>query len=150
MDSAEYGNLVSAVDATTFSDTMLPSDDTAEPTELSATGTALYQYKFEKRINGVPVKSTDVDLPIDRDELLQAAFTLNSSSKLALFQMAPGDTDQLDKYNALLKRASNAELVLEEETKHYDPNKGAFMVWVKYTELFYELNQRFNYIREDI
>lgn len=150
MNDMNYGQVVSTKEAGVLTDSMLPGGRTETAEELSPLGNALWSYKFEHKINGVPVTEADCNLPIDREDLLYVAFQLNTVPKSAIFWMSPEEAESIKEYDELLSRVYNGSVVIIDELKQYDPNKGKFMVWIRYNELSYSLHKRFTYLREDI
>lgn len=150
MPEAEYGEMVSAKEAELLPDSALPSQQDDTPESISSIGNALWSYKNEHKINGVQVDSKDQDLPIDRDDLLNAAFTLVSRPRSMMLWMSPDDAEALAKYDELLQRVYDGAVIIQDEVQQYDTNKGKFMVWIRYNEVHYELHPRFQYLREEI
>lgn len=148
---AEFGTLVSAKDTGVLNDDSLPgASDTSSVNEISQVGNSLWNYKEEGRINGIPVAPSDLGLMIDREDLLTAAFVMVSTPKSMLLWMTPDDKESQAKYDELLARVSRGEIIVGEETCQYDSAKHAFMVWVKYNEVHYELHKRFEYLRQEV
>jgi|BioPla2DNA2_1021312.scaffolds.fasta_scaffold01145_5 hypothetical protein len=143
----DFGELVSAKDIAL--ENVVPGDNGfVEPYDLASTDNALWNYKIEHRINGILVRESDRGLPVEVDHL-PVAFRLTSTPKCAVMWLIPDVPESADKYNALLMKAYNNEIAIESEERHYDPTKQAFAVFVRYTELMYELHPRFNHLREE-
>lgn len=150
MNDSNYGQVVSVKEAGILTDNMLPGMQADVDTEISALGNALWSYKFEHKINGIPVATTDCNLPIDREDLLYVAFQLDTIPKSTIFWMSPEDNESIEAYDALLARVYNGSVIIVDELKQYDQTKGKFMVWIRYNEMQYSLHKRFTYLREDI
>lgn len=150
MNDSNYGQVVSVKEAGILTDNMLPGMQADVDTEISSLGNALWSYKFEHKINGIPVATTDCNLPIDREDLLYVAFQLDTIPKSTIFWMSPEDTESIEAYDALLARVYNGSVIIVDELKQYDQTKGKFMVWIRYNEMQYSLHKRFTYLREDI
>lgn len=150
MNDSNYGQVVSVKEAGILTDNMLPGMQADVDTEISALGNALWSYKFEHKINGIPVATTDCNLPIDREDLLYVAFQLDTIPKSTIFWMSPEDNESIEAYDALLARVYNGNVIIVDELKQYDQTKGKFMVWIRYNEMQYSLHKRFTYLREDI
>lgn len=145
-----YGDLVPADGAQVMGDNLLPRVPvTEDDREITSFGNALWSYKFTGRLNGVPVRSEDRRLPIDREDLLNVAFELVSVPQSVMFWMSPDIEGSTDKYDELLKRAADNEIYIAEETAQYEPSKGAYLVWIKYRTQTYALHKRFEYLREE-
>lgn len=147
IDSVMYGAVTSAKDAY-ISDIGMQPQDSGDQT-ITQTGNALWEYKHENKINGIPVAEEYKNLKIDRDDLLYAAFYLDSVPKSEIFWFSPDDADAIEKYNDILQRAYNGSIIIQEELKQYDTTKCKYLVWVKYNEVRYMLHKRFNYILEE-
>lgn len=150
MNDSNYGQVVSVKEAGILTDNMLPGMQADPDTEISALGNALWSYKFDHKINGIPVAATDCNLPIDREDLLYVAFQLDTIPKSTIFWMSPEDNESIEAYDALLARVYNGSVIIVDELKQYDQTKGKFMVWIRYNEMQYSLHKRFTYLREDI
>lgn len=150
MNDMSYGQVVSTKEAGVLTDNMLPGSHVEATDEISPVGNALWSYKFEHKVNGVPVTAADRNLPIDREDLLYTAFQLVTVPKSIIFWMSPEDTESIKEYDALLAKVYDGSVIILDELKQYDPNKGKFMVWIRYNELSYSLHKRFTYLREDI
>lgn len=147
MASNDYGRTVSVDDAL-LSD--MPVQDQQEEHQVDPFANPLWWYQNTGTINGVPVDPKDLNLPINKQDLLQAAFELNRRPRSAIFWMSPEDKESIEQYDKLLDDQFNNKIIIVEETKQYDPNKSKFMVWVRYDELCYMLHPRFEYLREEI
>ena len=151
MKQAEYGQVYSAKDTELLQDSQLPkASQEGAPQDISSVGNALWSYKTEGKINGVPVKSSDAGLPIDREDLLQAAFQLESIPRSMLLWLSPDDEEAIAKYDELLNRVYNGSVIIVDEMKQYDSAKSKIMVWIRYNEVSYALHQRFQYLREEV
>ena len=150
MEEADYGTVVSTKDAVLLQDAELPSESGQESNDISSVGNALWSYLHENRINGIPVKNGDCNLPIERDDMLSATFQLVSVPKSMLLWLSPDDAEAIAKYDDLLQRVYNGTVIIQDEVKQYDAAKGKFIVWVRYNEVYYELHPRFQYLREEV
>ena len=146
----EYGTVVSTKEAELLQNKDLPGSEQEVESEISSVGNALWYYKNENTINGIKVAPDSQGLPIDREDLLNAAFTLTSVPRSLLLWLSPDDTDSIAKYEDVLRRVADGSVLIQEEIHQYDANKGKFMVWVKYTEVSYRLHPRFQYLREEM
>ena len=117
--------------------------------EFTSQGTALWSYRHEGRINGIPVVETDRDLLIDSDDVVNTAFRLNSKPMSKMFWLSPDTQESLKEYNELLARAADGEITITEETREFDAAHSRFIVWVHYAEISYSLHPRFEFIRKD-
>lgn len=150
MNDLSYGQVVSPKEAGVLTDNMLPGKPIAQENEISPVGNALWSYKTEHKINGIPVAAQDCDLPIDRDDLLFVAFKLDSVPRSAVFWMSPEDTEAIKQYDDLLRREYEGSIMIVDELKQYDSAKGKFITWIRYNEMQYSLHPRFTYLREDM
>lgn len=144
--ASEYGRTVSAADAA-LADS--PIKDEQPKNVIDGSANLLWMYQNTGTINGTPIDSSALGLPIDRPDLLEAALYLNRKPKSAIFWMSPEDTDSIEKYDQLLEDQFNGKVLIVEELKQYDQSKSKFMVWVRYDELCYMLHPRFAYLREE-
>lgn len=142
-----FGQMVSA------QDTQLASTPVEEQTQSSGivnVGNLTWEYHNLGKINGIPVAAADMNLAVDRDDLIDAAFTLKGTPRSKIFWMSPDNEDSIKVYDELLERQANGEIRIMEELKQYDTTKSAFLVWVRYDEVEWELNPRFAYLREEL
>ena len=143
MSDADYGHVVSSEEATL---TETPNQQENSTTGvISDVGNALWYYHNEGTIRGIPVADNSVGLPIDREDLLDVAFILRRTPRSKIFWMSPEDEESIKLYDKLLNAQAEGRLVIIDELKQYDMNKCKFMVWLRYDELLYELNPRFEY-----
>lgn len=147
-DSVMYGAVTPASDAY-ISEQPNYLQGTGDEQQITQLGNALWEYKHEQRINGIPVCAEHRNLKIDRDDLLNAAFYLDSVPKSEIFWLSPDDADAIERYNDILQRAYNGSIIIQEELKQYDTTKCKYLVWVKYSEVQYKLHKRFMYILEE-
>ena len=113
-------------------------------------GDAVWEYHELGRINNIPVADSDLNLPIDSEATLDAAFTLKRIPRSKVFWMSPEDEDSIKLYDDLLAQQTDGKIQIIEESKQYDPNKGKFIVWLRYDETVIELKPRYAYLREEI
>lgn len=111
-------------------------------------GSLLWEYTHDSRIYGVPVARGDRGLPVDSDDLVQEAFQLDRKPHAALFVLDPASTEGCEAYNKLLDRLYLGEVAIIDEDRQFDATNGRFVVWVRYDELCYSLNNRFDYLRD--
>lgn len=148
MSDADYGHVVSPEEATL---TETPNQQENSTTGvISDVGNALWYYHNEGTIRGIPVADNSIGLPIDREDLLDVAFILRRTPRSKIFWMSPEDEESIKLYDKLLNAQAEGRLVIIDELKQYDMNKCKFMVWLRYDELLYELNPRFEYLREEL
>ena len=142
--------LVSAKDATLLQDEDLPGYQKEEQGSVRiSSGNLLWSYRKEHKINNIQVNPSDLDLPIDTDDLLTEAFRLHVVPRSAIFWMSPDNEESIKKYDQLLKDASDGKIIIVNEDKQYDQSKGAFMVWVRYDEAAWELHPRYDYLKKE-
>ena len=146
----DYGATVTADDAKVFTDDLMPGFLDEGPTEIDATGNALWTYRKEGTINGVAVAKGDTDLPITDESYLRTAFELKTTPRSILLWMSPDEKESIEIYDTLLARAANGEIMIVDETKQYDIKQCKFMVWIRYNEVHYSLHQRFQHLREEL
>ena len=145
---ADYGHVVSSNEAMLF--------ETPNQQENSTSGvildpaSSLWEYHNQGTLHGVPVADNAVGLPIDKESLLDVALTLKRTPRSKIFWMSPEDEESIKLYDKLLAAQSENQLVIIDELKQYDASKCKFMVWLRYDELLYELNPRFEYLREEL
>ena len=143
-----YGQLIAMDEAE-----VLDEDSITVPREkdsgITSEGNMLWSYRQEGRIGNIPVAEEDRNLKVDNDELLTAAFELDQRPRSLLLNMSPGDEEGCSKYDELLERAYNGEIIIVEELKQFDPSRGAFVVWVRYNKVLWRLHPRFHYLREE-
>lgn len=145
--SDSFGQMVSAQDA------LLCESPIADPLMaqgITSTGNLTWEYHNLGTINGIPVAEGDASLAIDRDDLIDAAFTLKGTPRSKVFWMSPENEESIKLYDDLLEQQSNGKIRILEELKQYDTTKSAFMVWVRYDEVEWQLNPRFAYLREEL
>lgn len=151
MNSSDYGHVVSAKDTALLQDEMLPQNGTNNEVDELSIGAALnplWFYHKEGTITGIPVADEDKDLPIVSDAQLMSAFELQRTTRSVLLWLGPNEKEANECYNKILEMQDKGSAIINEETKQYDPSKGMFIVWVKYTKLKYKLHPRYNYLRE--
>lgn len=145
MSSAEYGKTTTPSEAF-LSD--IPLQDETPKKGIDGYANPLWMYQNLDNLNGIPIDPSAQGLPIDREELLEAALYLDRSPRSMIFWMSPEDTESIQKYDKLLEDQENGKLIIVEEQKQYDMNKSKFMVWIRYDLLRYKLHPRFEYLRE--
>ena len=146
-ENDDYGHMVS-IDEVMLSES--PFKEEKAENQISTIGNELWSYHNEGRIHGIPVVDNAVGLPIDRDDMLDVAFTLKRVPKSKIFWMSPEDEESIKLYDAMLAQQADGQLIIIDELKQYDTSKCKFMVWLRYDELSYELNPRFDYLREEL
>lgn len=146
-ENDDYGHMVS-IDEVMLSES--PFKEEKAENQISTVGNELWSYHNEGRIHGIPVAENAVGLPIDRDDMLDVAFTLKRVPKSKIFWMSPEDGESIKLYDAMLAQQADGQLIIIDELKQYDTSKCKFMVWLRYDELSYELNPRFDYLREEL
>lgn len=146
-ENDDYGHMVS-IDEVMLSESPFKEEKTEN--QISTIGNELWSYHNEGRIHGIPVADNAVGLPIDRDDMLDVAFTLKRVPKSKIFWMSPEDEESIKLYDAMLAQQADGQLIIIDELKQYDTSKCKFMVWLRYDELSYELNPRFDYLREEL
>lgn len=143
----DFGHMVSLQDA------MLeepPMGDPQGANIVSSVGDLVWEYHELGRINNIPVAGADLNLPIDSEKLIDDAFTLKRIPRSKVFWMSPEDEDSIRLYDDLLAQQTDGKIQIIEEAKQYDPNKGKFIVWLRYDETTIELKPRYAYLREEI
>ena len=147
----EFGQLDAPEDAAMLLSGGLPFEDTDQGDEsvLDMSSTPLWSYINEGRINGTPVAAEDCGLKIDSDAILRAAFMLVREPHSLLLYMSPEDTESQTKYDSIISRMYSGDVEIIDEQKQYDPNKGRFIVWLRYDVVHYALHPRFHYLREE-
>ena len=148
MNEGDFGHVVSSQEAQ-LTDTPANSESSTTGV-ISDIGNALWYYHNEGTIRGIPVADNAVGLPIDREDLLDVAFILKRTPRSKIFWMSPEDEESIKLYDKLLSAQAEGRLVIIDELKQYDMNKCKFMVWLRYDELLFELNPRFEYLREEL
>jgi len=144
-----FGEVASIEDASTFDDSSLPGHNPTPDVHITDEGNALWSYQREGRINGIPVAENARGLKIGSDELLAVAFELVRVPKSEIFYMSPDNEDGIKKYDDILGKVYNGEAVILEENKQYDPQKGSYLVWVRYDLMSYRLHPRFEYLMRE-
>ena len=148
MSEIDYGHMVSVQDATLAESPAQEESYTSGV--ISDAGNALWAYHNEGTIRGIPVAANAVGLPIDKEAMLDVAFLLRRTPRSKIFWMSPEDEESIKLYDDLLAQQAEGKLIIVDELKQYDMNKCKFMVWLRYDELLYELNPRFEYLREEL
>lgn len=144
------GRLVSAKDAKLITDDDLPKAEEEEQKGIVfSDGDALWSYRNEGKINGYPVDSGSLNLPIERDDQLLKCFRPRLTPHSVLFWLSPDDPEENEKYNKLLQESYDGKISIVDEQTQYDAGKGKFMVWVRYNEVSYELHPRHSYLKEE-
>ena len=143
----EFGRTVS-LDEVMLAD--IPGGEPQQNQVVSSVGDLVWEYHELGRINNIPVADTDLNLPIDREDLIDAAFTLKRIPRSKVFWMSPEDEESIKLYDDLLAQQTDGKIQIIEEAKQYDPNKGKFIVWLRYDETTIELKPRYAYLREEI
>lgn len=145
-----FGEVTSIEDAMIMDDDRLADSQQRTPDiHITDEGNALWSYQREGRINGIPVAENARGLKIDSDELLSVAFELVRIPKSEIFYMSPDNADGIKRYDDILEKVYNGEAVILEENKQYDPQKGSYLVWVRYDLLSYRLHPRFEYLTRE-
>ena len=147
MTESGFGQMVSLNDAFLAD---LPGASAAVNQVAADAGDAVWEYHELGRINNIPVADSDKNLPIEREDIIDAAFTLKRIPRSKVFWMSPEDTDSIKLYDDLLAQQTDGRIQIIEESKQYDPNKGKFIVWLRYDETMIELKPRYAYLREEI
>jgi len=145
--SSEYGRTVALADVELAEFPFKSKENKKNVIDGSAN--LLWMYQNTGTIDGIPIDPSAQNLPIDRQELLEAALYLDRKPKSAIFWMSPDDTESIERYDKLLDDQLHNKIIIVEELKQYDQNKCKFMVWVRYDELSYMLHPRFAYLREE-
>lgn len=148
LSDESFGHMVSPQEAMLAE---LPlGEDQVQSQGITNTGNLTWEYQNLGTLNGMPVAEADKNLAVDRDDLIDAAFTLKCTPRSKVFWMSPDNEDSIELYDELLRRQENKEIRIMEELKQYDTTKSAFMVWVRYDEVEWQLNPRFAYMREEL
>ena len=139
-----FGQIVPPQDAKIFSDSMLPGQE-PEKKELlmGGSGNALWSYYNEGTIYGYPVAEEDKNMPIEREEQLSAMFEPKHEAKSEIFWLSPDNEESIKRYDDILKMVSEGKAVIVEENKQYDAAKGAYLVWIRYDKVWFQLHPRF-------
>ena len=146
--SINLGEMVGIDDtALTLPDT-LPGNSEIHEDFGSDAGDALWWFMNKGTINGVPVADVDRSAKVDSDKLLQEAFILERVPHSEMFKMSPDNADELARYDELLKKVYEGKALIVDETKQFCPDKGYFLVWMRYDELRYVLHPRYAYLKE--
>lgn len=125
----------------------LEADDSG--LRISAEGNALWNYHNLGRINGVPVADDARSLPVDRDDMLAVAFTLDRRPRSLMLYMKPDDPESFRAYDDIMDAVYDGRAEIIDEIRQYDAASSRFVVWIRYNELKYVLNERFAYLREE-
>ena len=148
MIDINFGDVVSARDATVDMTNELPK--LPEPqSEISSRGNALWEYREEGTINGIPVDAGDCGLMIDKEELLNVAFELQRIPRSLVVYISPEHEEGKRQYDKLLDMVAHGKVVIVDEMKQYDQSKGCFVVWTVYEEVQYKLHKRYEYLRSE-
>lgn len=116
---------------------------------LENQGNVLWSYQNEGRIYGIPVDTEHRGLKIDTDDAVLTYFELVRRPRVMLLLMNTETEEALGKYNKLLDAVADGRAEIVEESRQFDPAKSAFLVWIRYNELSFRLNPRFNYLLEE-
>ena len=146
--SIDFGELVGSENAQVLVESDLPGmSEEQDPQGVSTATNPLWEYHELGTINGVQVNPDARNLNIDTLDKLLVALQLQYRPKVFVCWISPDDEAGMAAYTALLDRVSRLEIVIDEETRQYDPGKSAYMVFVRYSEISYGLHPRFNYLR---
>lgn len=145
MSSISTDTTYSAEDAELMSPESLPGQPDVYTDDRSA---LLWEYHNEGTLNGVKVREEDRNLPVDTEDMLQAAFELNRTPRSVVLLITP-DTGAAE-YEALLQRQSRGEIMIVGEDKQYSATKDGFVVWIRYEEIEYRLHPRFKHLKETV
>ena len=147
MKDSDFGQLVSLEDIHLPEPPIEHQDGTST---VSSVGNDLWFYHNRGVLHGIPVADDAVGLPLDREDMLDVVFLLKRTPKSKIFWISPEEADSIKMYDGLLQEQADGKLIILDELKQYDTSKCKFMVWVRYDELVYELNPRFEYLREEL
>lgn len=139
-----YGNICSARDTGLAPEPPTQADDAVA--QAFNDGESLWCYHNTNKINGIPVSPEATALPIDSEELLQAALVLQRRPKSAVMFITAEDTE-VSAYQQLLDRVSRCEVEVIDELREFDAQHSRFIIWVRYNELQYVLHPRFEYLK---
>ena len=146
MESARYGAISTLGDAASMN---APDGDDVAAVGIDQTGTLLWSYQNEGRINGVPVVEEDRGLMVDSDDMIAAAFVLQRHPKSLLLWLSPDENDKGNAiYSDLLSKAADGEVDIVDEFRQWDAEHSRFVLWVRYDEVEYRLHRRFEFLRE--
>lgn len=117
--------------------------------EPSDKGEELWSYQRLGKINGVPVRECDRGLKISTQSLLTDAFVLDRKPHSYVFYVKPEDNESLALYNDILDKVHEGTVEIIDELRQFSSSKEAFLVWIRYNELLYVLNERYNWLHEE-
>lgn len=150
MDDSCFGHIVPPSEARILQDDILPGAETQTNSPLMAgTGNALWSYHNEGKIYGYPVLEEDRDLAIERDEEILQKFEPKREAHSEMFWMSPDDEESIKRYDNILKMVTDGTINIIEENKQYDASRGAYLVWIRYDKVWFQLHPRFRQLRED-
>lgn len=143
--TSAYGAITSPSDAEATSWT-----PTEEPVRaFSGEAAALWEYHTLGKVMGIPVRECDRELKVDRPDMLQEAFLVRRLPRARVFRISPDGGEPLSQYEEILAKVASGECELVDEDRQFDAQSGAFVVWLRWNELSVELNQRYEYLREE-
>lgn len=141
-----FGKTVKASEVSLLGMSPEGSGFNTESIKLDLQGNLLWEYRNKGTINHIPVDKSDLNVQVDSDDLINQVFYLERNKKSKMLWV---DVDNQDAYNKLLDMENRCEIYIESEDKQYDNIKHGYWVWVKYYELKYKLNNRYDHLRGD-
>lgn len=141
-----FGKTLSASDINLSNIVPNTTEFNTDSIKLDAQGNLLWEYRNKGTINSIPVDKADLDLQIDSDDIINQVFYLERNKKSVMLWF---DVNNQEDYNNLLDRENRFEIYIETEDKQYDADKHGYWVWIKYYELKYRLNNRYEHLRGD-
>ena len=145
LDSESIGYMTAPTDADVLVE---ERDDDAAQQAVDGTGSLLWGYQHDGRLYGVNVAKNDLALKIDSDSLLSIAFSLIRTTRSEVLYISPDGGKGNDRYDELLDGVNDGRIEIIDELRNWDQERSRFVLWLRYNELEYRLNPRFDYLRE--
>lgn len=148
-----FGEIYTAQDVTINSlETALSAKADSSSNILQATdeSQALWEYQQNNTIDGIKVAEHDRQLAIDSVDTLRDVFQLYREPKAELFILDPANKEGLDAYNKVLNKVYDGEATIINESREYDAVNSRFLVYIRYDIICYKLNNRFNFLRDEL
>lgn len=112
----------------------------------------MWQYRNKNSIQGIPVSQQAQDLPLNTFQQVMQALYIKYTAKVWTGYLSPDKQDiQSSKQYAQLKskQLGNTIFVLNQE-RHFCASLNKVMIILTYTELSYQLHQRFKYLKQEL
>lgn len=115
------------------------------------TSQQMWDYRNRNKFRDIPVAKGAVDLPVNSLQELQHALQLKAVSKVWVGYISPAqqDVNYVQAYQQLKQRQDIGQLVIIDQDRQFCPGLNKYMVLVTYSEMAYQLNPRFQFLKQE-